>query len=65
MVPPKMEIVKADNGIRGDSTMEKLASLKPAFDRTLGTLTAANSSFLTDGASAVLLMSEERRGPSA
>lgn len=60
MVPPKMEIVEADNGIRGDSTMEKLASLKPAFDRTLGTLTAANSSFLTDGASAVLLMSEEK-----
>ncbi len=60
MVPPGMETVDADNGIRGDSTPEKLASLRPAFDRTFGTLTAANSSYLTDGASAVLVMSEEK-----
>lgn len=49
----------SDNGVRGDSTLEKLGSLKPAFDRTFGTVTAGNSSFLTDGASAVLLMSED------
>lgn len=60
MVPPRMETVTADNGIRGDSTSEKLASLRPAFDRKFGTLTAANSSYLTDGASAVLVMSEEK-----
>ena len=50
-----------DNNLRGDTTMEKLASLKPAYDRTSGrgTLTAGNSTPLTDGASAVLLSSEE------
>ena len=58
--PPALKAVEADNGIRGDSTYEKMASLKPAFDRSFGSVTAANSSFLTDGASAVLLMSEER-----
>jgi acetyl-CoA acetyltransferase family protein len=51
--------VTQDNGVRGDSTLEKLAKLKPAFDRGFGTVTAGNSSYLTDGASAVLLMSEE------
>lgn len=59
-VPGSFRIVREDNGIRGDSTPEKMASLKPAFDKTFGTLTAANSSFLTDGASAVLLMAEEK-----
>eukprot|EP00941_MAST-03F_sp_MAST-3F-sp1_P004436 g4436.t1 len=49
-----------DNGIKADSTLEKLASLNPAFTRPHGTHTAANSSFLTDGASACLLMSEEK-----
>ena len=48
-----------DNNLRTDSTMEKMAKLKPAFDRKDGTITAANSSPLTDGASAVLLASEE------
>lgn len=49
-----------DNNVRGDTTLEKLAKLKPAFDRTgKGTLTAGNSTPLTDGASAVLLCSEE------
>ncbi len=49
--------VQRDNNLRADSTLEKLASLKPAFDRTSGhgTLTAGNSTPLTDGASAVLL----------
>jgi acetyl-CoA acyltransferase len=59
-VPGSFRIVREDNGIRGDSTPEKMASLKPAFDKTFGTLTAANSSYLTDGASAVLLMAEEK-----
>jgi acetyl-CoA C-acetyltransferase len=49
-----------DNNIRSDSTLEKLASLAPAFDRTaMGTLTAGNSTSLTDGAAAVFLVSEE------
>ncbi len=49
-----------DNILRGDSTLEKLATLKPAFDRSSGqgTLSAGNSTPLTDGASAVLLASE-------
>jgi acetyl-CoA acyltransferase len=49
-------IVREDNGIRGDSTPEKLASLKPAFIKPHGTVTAGNASFLTDGASAALVM---------
>jgi acetyl-CoA acyltransferase len=53
------EPIVQDNGIRTDSTLERLAQLKPVFDRRYGTVTAANSSPLTDGASAVLLMSED------
>jgi len=49
-----------DNNIRADATAEKLASLKTSFDKTeRGTLTAANSTPLTDGAAAVLLASED------
>lgn len=59
-VPPKFKVVDRDNGVRGSSTIEKVARLRPAFDRKFGTLTAANSSFLTDGGSAVLLMSESK-----
>ncbi|HET7275417.1 MAG TPA: acetyl-CoA C-acyltransferase FadI [Longimicrobiaceae bacterium] len=60
-VPPAYtEVVTTDNGIRSDTSMEKLARLKPAFDRKYGTVTAGNASPLTDGASAVLLMSEEK-----
>lgn len=51
--------VSRDNNIRADSSLEKLASLKPAFDKKHGTLTAGNSTPLTDGAAAVLLCSEE------
>lgn len=51
--------VDADNIVRGDSTLEDLAKLKPAFDRLNGTITPGNSSALTDGASAVLVASEE------
>ncbi|SDH71200.1 acetyl-CoA C-acetyltransferase [Paraburkholderia phenazinium] len=47
-----------DNNLRADLTLEKLAGLKPAFDRDAGTLTAGNSTPLTDGASAVLLASD-------
>lgn len=47
-----------DNVLRPDTSMEKLAQLKPAFDREQGTLTAGNSTPLTDGAAAVLLASE-------
>jgi acetyl-CoA acyltransferase len=52
--------VTADNGVRADSSLDALAKLKPVFDKRYGTLTAGNSSPLTDGGSAVLLMSEER-----
>ena len=50
--------VTADNGIRADTSVEQMATLKPVFDRRYGSVTAANASPLTDGASAVLLMSE-------
>jgi acetyl-CoA acyltransferase len=60
-VPPRFDkTVEKDNGIRTDTTLEKLSSLKPVFDRKHGSVTAGNASPLTDGASAVLLMSEER-----
>lgn len=53
--------VERDTIVRGDTSLEKLSSLKPVFDRSgAGTLTAGNSSPLTDGASVVLLMSESR-----
>jgi acetyl-CoA acyltransferase len=52
-------IVQQDNGIRADTSVEQMAKLKPVFDRRYGSVTAANSSPLTDGASAVLLMSSE------
>ena len=54
------EPVTADNGIRTDTSLEKLAALKPVFDRRYGTVTAGNSSPLTDGAACVLLMAEDR-----
>uniref|UniRef100_A0AAX7V9R6 Trifunctional enzyme subunit beta, mitochondrial n=1 Tax=Astatotilapia calliptera TaxID=8154 RepID=A0AAX7V9R6_ASTCA len=56
---PGRDIVSKDNGIR-PSSMDQMAKLKPAFVKPHGTVTAANSSFLTDGASAVLVMSEEK-----
>jgi acetyl-CoA C-acetyltransferase len=48
-----------DNNLREDISLERLAQLKPAFDKERGTLTAGNSTPLTDGAAAVLLASEE------
>jgi len=60
-VPPDYTaVISEDNGVRVDTSEEKLAALKPVFDRSYGTVTAGNASPLTDGASAVLLMSEER-----
>ncbi len=50
--------LERDNTLRPETSLEKLASLKPVFDRDGGTLTAANSSNLTDGASCALLASE-------
>lgn len=58
--PPDFEPVERDNGIRADTSLEKLAALPPAFVRPFGTVTAGNASYLTDGASAVLLASRER-----
>ena len=54
------ELLTADEGIRPDSTVETLAKLKPAFKPEGGKITAGNSSQITDGASAVLIMSEEK-----
>jgi acetyl-CoA acyltransferase len=51
---------KTDNGVRGDSSVADLARLKPAFIKPHGTHTPGNSSFLTDGAAANLLMSETK-----
>ncbi|WP_404361768.1 acetyl-CoA C-acetyltransferase [Marinobacter sp.] len=51
--------LEKDNILRPDTTLEKLASLKPCFDKERGTMTAANSTALTDGASCVLLASED------
>lgn len=59
-VPPAYATMLAsDNGIRADSSLEQLGALKPVFDRLYGSVTAGNASPLTDGASAVLLMSEQ------
>lgn len=49
-----------ENGIKADSTVESVSKLKPAFVKPHGTHTAANSSYLTDGAAASLIMSEEK-----
>jgi len=59
-VPPRYETALAsDNGIREDASAEALAALRPVFDKRYGSVTAGNASPLTDGAAAVLLMSEE------
>ena len=59
-LPPRYDgTVERDTIPRGDSTAEKMATLKPVFDRKYGSVTAANASPLTDGASAVVLMAEE------
>lgn len=58
-IPPKYSTtITKDTIPRSDSTMEKLSTLRPVFDRAYGSVTAANSSPLTDGAAAILLMEE-------
>ena len=54
------ESIREDNLVRKDGELEKYAKLKPAFDKKHGTVTAGNSSPLTDGASALLLMREDK-----
>jgi acetyl-CoA acyltransferase len=54
------ELITTDEGIRPDSSVEVLANLKPAFRQENGRVTAGNSSQITDGASGVLIMSEEK-----
>jgi len=58
MLTPYLGLTR-DNNVRKDTSMEKLAKLKPAFNRINGTLTAGNSTPFTDGASCVLLASED------
>lgn len=57
---PSYEAIAKDNLVREGSTLEGYAKLKPAFDKKHGTITAGNSSPLTDGASALLLMREDK-----
>ncbi len=60
-VPPKYkEVADTDNLVREDTSLEALSALKPVFDRRYGTVTAGNSSPLTDGAAALIMMSEEK-----
>ena len=61
VVPPKFaDAISEDNLVRKDGTLEGYARLRPVFDRKYGTVTAGNSSPLTDGASALLVMREDR-----
>jgi acetyl-CoA acyltransferase len=59
-LPREKRAVTADNHIRKDSTLEALEKLRPVFDKKYGSVTAGNSCPVTDGASAMLLMSEEK-----
>jgi acetyl-CoA acyltransferase len=60
-VPPRFErIATRDNVVRKDTTLAALAALRPVFDRRYGTITAGNASPLTDGAAALVLLSEEK-----
>ena len=60
-LPPDFSTTVVRDGlVRPDTTRERLAALKPAFDRRYGTITPGNSSPLTDGASAMVVMSEQR-----
>ncbi len=57
-IPPRFDAMATkDNGVRENQSLEALAKLKPYFDRRFGTVTAGNSSQITDGAAAVLVMS--------
>jgi acetyl-CoA acyltransferase len=60
-IPPSYQVVaQSDNVIREDANLESLSALRPVFDRKYGSITAGNSSPLTDGAAALLVMSEQR-----
>src|SRR6185503_4732291 len=59
MYGPDGTVYAADDGLRRDSSVEKLAKLKPVFDRTYGNVTAGNSSQVTDGAAMLVLASED------
>lgn len=58
-IPPQFDVIRHDNGFREDTTLEKLAKLKPAFNKPHGTVTAGSASFFTDGASACFVMEEQ------
>ena len=59
MYGPDGKVYALDDGVRRDSSVEKLAKLKPVFDRTYGNVTAGNSSQVTDGAAMLILAAEE------
>ncbi len=59
MYGPDGKVYALDDGVRRDSSVERLAKLKPVFDRTYGNVTAGNSSQVTDGAAMVILASED------
>ncbi len=59
MYGPDGKVYAADDGVRRDSSTERLAKLKPVFDRTYGNVTAGNSSQVTDGAAMLILASED------
>src|SRR5438309_10630866 len=61
LVPPRFEdVVIEDNVVRKDSKLEAYANLKPVFDKKYGSVTAGNSSPLTDGSAALVVMAEEK-----
>ena len=59
LIDAKGNVYKEDDGVRTDSTPERLAKLRPVFDKTYGSVTAGNSSQVTDGAAMLILASEE------
>jgi len=59
MFGPDGAVYSLDDGVRRDSSVDKLAKLKPVFDRTYGNVTAGNSSQVTDGAAMLVLASED------
>lgn len=59
LIAPNGKVFDADTGVRRDSSMEKLAKLKPFFDKKFGSVTAGNSAQVTDGAALVILASED------
>jgi acetyl-CoA C-acetyltransferase len=58
MIDGKGNVYRDDDGVRTDSTPEKLAKLRPVFDKTYGNVTAGNSSQVTDGAAMLIIASE-------